>query len=82
MRTTIRLNDPLFRQVKRKAIEEHKTFTAIVEDLLSAWVKGSPSNARKKNRIKLPVDRRGGGVLPGVDLSNNASLFDRLDGLE
>jgi hypothetical protein len=39
MGTTIRLNKALLRQVKRKALERHKTFTAAVEDALAAWVR-------------------------------------------
>ena len=34
MRTTLRLNDGLFRQVKRLAAETHRTLTAVFEDAL------------------------------------------------
>jgi hypothetical protein len=80
MRTTIRLNEALMRQVKRKALEQHKTFTAVVEDALAAWVQGGPVASRKKRRVRLPTSG-GGGLLPGVDINNNASLFDRMDGI-
>lgn len=80
MRTTIRLNEALLRQVKRKALEQHKTFTAVVEDALAAWVQGGPIEARKRQRIKLPKSGKG-GLLPGVDLDSNANLADRMDGL-
>lgn len=80
MRTTIRLNDALLRQVKRKALEESKTFTAVVEDALAAWVQGSPIDSRKNRRVKMPKGGKG-GLLPGVDLDSNKSLSDRMDGL-
>jgi hypothetical protein len=78
MRTTIRLNDALLRQVKRKALEQHKTFTAVVEDALAAWVQGGPIEADKHRRISLPKGGKG-GVLPGVDLESNKSLLDRME---
>jgi hypothetical protein len=80
MRTTIRLNEALMRQVKRKALEEHKTFTRVVEDALAAWVQGGPDSSGKKRRVRLPTSGSG-GVLPGVDLNNNADLLDRMEGL-
>ena len=80
MRTTIRLNDALLRQVKRKALEEGKTFTAVVEDALAAWVQGSSIDSRKNRRVKMPKGGKG-GLLPGVDLESNKSLSDRMDGL-
>lgn len=65
------------RQVKRKALEEHKTFTRVVEDALSAWVQASPV---KKRKVRLPTSGSG-GLLPGIDISNSADLLDRMDGL-
>ena len=80
MRTTIRLNPALLQQVKRKALEEHKTFTAVVEEALASWVQGGTASGKKISRIKLPKSGKG-GLLPGVDLDSNASLADRMDGL-
>lgn len=78
MRTTIRLNEALLRQVKRKALEQRKSFTAVVEDALAAWVQGGPIEANKNRRVKLPKGGKG-GVLPGVDLESNKSLLDRME---
>lgn len=80
MRTTIRLNESLLRQVKKKALEQHKTFTAVVADALAAWVQGGPVSSRRSQRVRLPKSGKG-GLLPGVDLENNASLADRMDDL-
>ena len=74
------MNDALLRQVKRKALEQSKTFTAVVEDALAAWVQGGPIESGKIRRIKLPKSGKG-GLLPGVDLDSNKSLLDKMDGL-
>ena len=79
MRTTIRLNDSLLRQVKRKALEQRKTFTAVVEDALSAWIHGKSPESGTNQRVRLPKSGKG-GMLPGVDLDSNKSLSDRMDG--
>ncbi|MEO7425597.1 MAG: DUF2191 domain-containing protein [Fibrobacteria bacterium] len=79
MRTTIRLSDALLRQVKRKALEQRKTFTAVVEDALSAWVQAKSPDAGQNRRPRLPKSGKG-GLLPGVDLDSNKSLLDRMDG--
>jgi hypothetical protein len=79
MRTTIRLNDALLKRVKQKALEQRKTFTDVVQEALASWVQGSP--ARSGQRIRLPKSGKG-GLLPGIDLSDNASVLDRMDGLD
>lgn len=78
MRTTIRLNDSLLKQVKRKALEQNKTFTAAVEEALATWVQGGSVKRRKRFRIPTAGS---GGLLPGVDINNNADLLDRMEGL-
>jgi hypothetical protein len=80
MRTTIRLNEALLRQVKKKAFEQHKTFTAVVEDALAAWVQGGPAETGKPRRLRIPGGGKG-GLQPGVDLDSNASLLDRMEGI-
>lgn len=74
------MNEALLRQVKRKALAQHKTFTAVVEDALAAWVQGGPIEAGKNRKVNLPKSGRG-GLLPGVDLESNKSLLDTMDGL-
>lgn len=78
MRTTIRLNDALLKRVKQKALEQNKTFTDVVQEALASWVQGGPANPGGR-RQKLPKDGKG-GLLPGIDLSDNSSILDRMDG--
>jgi hypothetical protein len=53
MRTTIRLNDDFLKQAKRRAAEEGRTLTLLVEDGLRLILSKSKANRRK--RIELPV---------------------------
>jgi len=39
-----------------------------------------PAARRAAKKISLPVCRRGGGTLPGVDLDDSAALLDRMEG--
>ncbi len=78
MRTTIRLQDKLLEQAKRKAAEEGRTLTSLVEEGLMI-VLAEPEQ-KEQRRTVLPVSKASGGVLPGVDINNSASLLDVLDG--
>jgi hypothetical protein len=77
MRTTIRLDDHLLSEVKQLAARTGRTFTAIVEDALMEVVRRAKT-APKHRRIKLPTFG-GGGVKPGVDLSDNAGVRALMD---
>ena len=79
MRTTVRLNENLLRQVKRVAHERGETMTSLIEQGLRHVVAESAASHRRK-RVKLPVSREGGGVAPGVDLDNSAALLDKMEG--
>ena len=75
MRTTISIDDGLLKTAKARAETEGITLGALVEDGLrlillrceEPQVAGPP----------LPV-HHGGGFLPGVDLTSNASMFDAI----
>jgi predicted transcriptional regulator len=72
MRTTIRLRDDLLKRAKKRAAEEHRTLTSVVEEGV-ALALARPAKKRR-DRIKLPVSRASGGVLPGVDLNRSTEL--------
>jgi hypothetical protein len=72
MRTTVRIKDDLLRRAKKRATEEGRTLTSLIEDGL-ALVLTSPKMPRRK-RVVLPVSDASGGVLPGVDLNRSADL--------
>jgi hypothetical protein len=77
MRTTVRLRDDLLRRAKRRAAEEQRTLTSIVEEGVSL-VLARPVGPRRR-RVDLPVSRATGGVLPGVDLNRSSDLETTMD---
>ena len=79
MRTTIRLPDPLLREAKREAAKCGMTLTAIIEESLRARLARTTTEPR--TRVRLTTTGRG-GLLPGVDLDDTASLLDVMDGVE
>jgi len=80
MRTTVRLDDALLDQAKREAANRHETLTALIEQGLRLVLAQSRSPQSRRKRVVLPICRAGGGVLPGVDLNNNAGLLDLMEG--
>jgi len=78
MRTTININDNLLAMLKRRAAESNRTLTAVIEDALRlALQEKSATGASPK--LKIPISGRG-GLLPGVDLDDTASLLDHMEG--
>jgi hypothetical protein len=74
-RTTLTIDDQLFRELKKKASEEGRTMQAVTNDLLRRSLTASPS---KPYHLQL----RGWKAVeqPGVDLLDRDSLFDLMDG--
>ena len=72
MRTTIRINDELLKKAKKRAADEGRTLTSLVEDgLVLVLSRGKASHRR---RIELPVSKATGGLFPGVDLNRSSDL--------
>jgi hypothetical protein len=72
MRTTVRLRDDLLKRARRRAAEEHRTLTSLVEEGLALVLSRPQTTLRKP--VELPVSRASGGVLPGIDLNRSADL--------
>jgi len=76
MRTTIRIDDELYREVKARAARSGKTVAAVLEDAVRRGLNpptqraGSPYVVRSGGR---------GGLRAGVDLNSNASLREAMD---
>lgn len=79
MRTTVRLDEALMRQVKREAARRNQTVTSLIEAELRLVLAQSKA-LRPRRRVALPVSRAGVGLLPGVDLNDSVALLDVMGG--
>lgn len=74
MRTTVRLDEHLLQAAKQQAAASGQTLTALLEQALRESLARRPAAARSAP-VRLKTFR-GGGVRPGVDLDDSASLQD------
>lgn len=76
MRTTIRIDDELYREVKTLAARSGRTVAAVLEDA----VRRGLSSAKQRGRGRYAVRTTGrGGLRPGVDLSSNATVAEAME---
>ena len=59
MRTTLVINDELYRRVKAKAALEGRKVTELVEEGLRAVLAGPPNRREGSRRLQLPLVRAG-----------------------
>jgi hypothetical protein len=74
-RTTVRLPADLLSRAKRKAAAEGRTLTSLIEDGLRLVIADSRKSGTIK-RVMPPISRAGGGVLPGIDLTDLSALAE------
>ena len=75
MRTTLVIDDELFRQLKRRAAEEGRTVSAVTQEVLRRGL-ARREPKRRPRRVKLPSFTMG---KPLVDLADRNQLYDILD---
>lgn len=74
MRTTVRLDEHLLAEARKRAAESGKTLAEVLEDALRASLARRGAQAKAKPvRLKTV---KGGGVRAGVDLDDSAALLD------
>lgn len=76
MRTTIRIDDELYREVKAKAARSGRTVAAVLEDAVRRGL--APSERRPGGQYSVQATGAG-GLQPGVDLSSNATVAEAMD---
>ena len=76
-RTTVRLQPDLLRAAKKKAAEDGRTLTSLIEEGLRAVVEKKSNVARPRVPVRISTAR--GGVQPGVDLTRTSDLLEDLD---
>jgi hypothetical protein len=77
MRTTIRIDDNLLQRAKKRAADEGRTLTSLIEDALALVV--AKPKASRRGRVELPVSKASGGVLPGIDLNRSSDLEEAMN---
>ncbi|UCF20421.1 MAG: type II toxin-antitoxin system VapB family antitoxin [Gemmatimonadota bacterium] len=77
MRTTVRLDDALMRDVKQYAAEEGMTLTAVLHRALRELLARRRS-LEDRERVPLP-SFAGAGLQPGVDLDDSAALIELME---
>lgn len=76
MRTTIRLNDELYRELKEKAARSGRTVASVLEDAVRRGLHAP----EQRNAGRYVVRATGeGGLRPGVDLSSNDAIAEAMD---
>jgi len=76
MRTTIRIKDDLLKRAKKRATEEGRTLTSLIEDAVALAV--AKPKPKRRERLELPVSKASGGVLPGIDLNRSSDLEEAM----
>lgn len=77
MRTTIRLPDDLLLAAKRQAVNTGRTLTRVIEDALRAAL-AQEDLGPDEQAPTLPTFGSG-GLRPGIDLDDSASLLDIME---
>ena len=76
MRTTINLNDRLFRDAKRRAAQDGTTFGRLLEDALRVHL----NRPAKQRNYSFEWRTECGRLQPGVKLDDRDALFDLMEG--
>lgn len=77
MRTTIRMKDAILQEAKKRAIEEHKSLTALIEEaVVKLLYQNYPQS--QTSFVLLPTVS-GSGLRPGVDLNKSDNLLDLME---
>ncbi len=75
MRTTIRIDDELYRQVKAQAARSGRTVASVLEDA----VRRGLNSAERRTEDPYVVRTFGrGGLKAGVDLSSNSAVAEAM----
>lgn len=78
MRTTVRLDDNLLREVKVYAAARDETLTAVLDRALRELIARS-RRPMPRESVELP-SFAGRGLQPGVDLDDSAALLELMQG--
>jgi hypothetical protein len=77
MRTTLDIEDAVLRAARKRAAEEGKTLTRVVEEALREHL-GADRRRARAFRLKLLTKK--GRLLPGANLADRDALYERMEG--
>ncbi len=77
MRTTLDLDDRILRQAKKQAAADGTTLTRLIEQALREYLTPSSRPARAYRFEPLV---KSGRILPGVDVADRDTLYERMEG--
>lgn len=77
MRTTLVLDDDLYRRVKMTAAERRATVTAVVEEALRLLL-AQQSSATPSGLGPMPIDDSASWVRPGIDIDDSSTVLEVL----
>lgn len=78
MRTTLNLESELLYEIKMRAAAEQKSLTRIFEEALRAYLAYFQKPAAP---FKLNILTKKGRLMPGVDLADRDSLYQKMEGV-
>ncbi len=76
MRITIRLNDALMRDARKRAAEEGRSLTSLIEEAVRLLL--ARRSERRPYRLRLII--KCGTAAPTVDIADRVALYDRMEG--
>ncbi|MCB1264852.1 MAG: ribbon-helix-helix protein, CopG family [Mycobacterium sp.] len=76
MRTTIRISDDLYRDVKALAARSGRTIAAVLEDAVRRGLDTGDRHATGRYTVRATGS---GGLRAGIDLTSNAAITEALD---
>ena len=74
----MRIRDDLLRRARKRAADEGRSLTSLIEDALTLVMATPKSDQRKK--VDLPISKASGGVFPGIDLNRSADMEEVMNG--
>jgi plasmid stability protein len=75
-RTTLKIDDDLFVQLKERAANQGKSMGSLVNDLLRQAI----SSQSRRRPFRLRLDGWDAELQPGVDILDRDKLFDLMNG--
>lgn len=80
VRTTIRLDDRLLRELKKHAVTRGRTVTAVIEDAVRQFLARTAAGDGRPKAAPFRVITFKGRPRAGVDLDDSAALLDVMEG--